>query len=64
MKLTDLKPEGVWRHFEAMTHIPRPSHHEAEIRQYIIDFAAAQGLECEVDEANNVLVRKPATAGM
>ena len=64
MKLTDLKPEGLWRHFEAMTHIPRPSHHEAEIRQYVIDFAAAQGLECEVDEANNVLVRKPATAGM
>ena len=64
MKLTDLKPEALWRHFEAITHIPRPSHHEAEIRQYVIDFAAAQGLECVVDDACNVLVRKPATAGM
>ncbi len=64
MKLTELKPEAVWRHFEAITHIPRPSHFEAQIRQYVIDFAAAQGLECIVDEANNVLIRKPATAGM
>ena len=64
MKLTDLKPEALWRHFEAITHIPRPSHHEAAIRQYVIDFAAAQGLECVVDDACNVLVRKPATAGM
>ncbi|MBR2332865.1 MAG: aminoacyl-histidine dipeptidase [Rikenellaceae bacterium] len=64
MKLTDLKPEAVWRHFEAITHIPRPSHSEEKIRQYIVDFAKAQGLEYIVDEGNNVMIRKPATPGM
>ena len=61
---TALKPALVWKHFAAICNIPHPSHHEEKIRQYVIDFAAAQGLECLVDEANNVLVRKPATAGM
>ncbi|MBE6209414.1 MAG: aminoacyl-histidine dipeptidase [Rikenellaceae bacterium] len=64
MKLTDLKPEAVWRHFEAITHIPRPSHSEEKIRQYIVNFAKAQGLEYIVDEGNNVMIRKPATPGM
>ena len=61
---TALKPALVWKHFAAICNIPHPSHHEEKIRQYVVDFAAAQGLECLVDEANNVLVRKPATAGM
>ncbi len=64
MKLTDLKPEAVWRHFEAITHIPRPSHSEEKIRQYVVEFAKAQGLEYIVDEGNNVMIRKPATPGM
>ena len=64
MKLTDLKPEAVWRHFEAITHIPRPSHSEEKIRQYIVEFAKAQGLEYIVDEGNNVMIRKSATPGM
>ena len=61
---TALKPALVWKHFAAICNIPHPSHHEEKIRQYVVDFAAAQGLEYLVDEANNVLVRKPATAGM
>ena len=61
---TALKPALVWKHFAAICNIPHPSHHEEKIRQYVVDFATAQGLEYLVDEANNVLVRKPATAGM
>ena len=59
-----LKPALVWKHFAAICNIPHPSHHEEKIRQYIVDFAKAQGLEYNVDEANNVYVRKAATAGM
>ena len=44
--------------------IPRPSHHEEQIRRYILDFARAKGLECREDEAHNVYVRKPASKGM
>lgn len=59
-----LSPALVWKHFAAICNIPHPSHHEEKIRQYVVDFAEAQGLEYCVDEANNVYVRKPATAGM
>ena len=46
---TALKPALVWKHFAAICNIPHPSHHEEKIRQYVVDFAAAQGLECLVD---------------
>ncbi|MBQ1205332.1 MAG: M20/M25/M40 family metallo-hydrolase, partial [Alistipes sp.] len=62
--LTALKPALVWKHFAAMTQIPRPSGHEEAIRQYIIDFAKAQGLEWKEDEGHNVYVRKAASEGM
>ena len=62
--LNALAPALVWKHFAAICDIPHPSHHEEKIREYIVAFAEAQGLEYTVDEANNVYVRKPATAGM
>ncbi len=63
-KLTDLKPELVWKHFAEIVRIPRPSHHEEAIRSYVLDCARSYGLECLEDEAHNVYVRKPATPGM
>jgi len=62
--LTALEPALVWKHFAEIVRIPRPSHHEEKIRRYILDFAAAHGLECREDEAHNVYIRKPATPGM
>ena len=62
--LTALKPELVWKHFAEIVRIPRPSSHEERIRRYILDFAAAQGLEAREDAAHNVYVRKAATPGM
>ena len=62
--LTALKPALVWKHFAQIVHIPRPSGHEEAIRQYIIDFAKAQGLEWKEDRAHNVYVCKPASEGM
>ena len=62
--LESLKPQLVWKHFAAITRIPHPSHHEEQIRAYIVEFAKAHNLEHCVDEANNVYVSKPATAGM
>ncbi len=62
--LTALKPALVWKHFAQIVHIPRPSGHEEAIRQYIIDFAKAHGLEWKEDKAHNVYVRKPASEGM
>lgn len=62
--ISTLKPQIVWKHFAEICNIPHPSSHEEAIREYVVNFAKSQNLECRVDEANNVIVRKPATEGM
>ncbi len=64
MTIKDLKPAALWGHFAEICNIPHPSHHEEAIRAFVVDFAKKRGLECKVDGANNVIVRKPATPGM
>ncbi len=63
MTIKDLKPAALWGHFAEICEIPHPSHHEEKIRAFVVDFAAKNGLEHFVDEADNVIVRKPATPG-
>ncbi len=62
--LKALNPALVWKHFAEIVNIPRPSHSEEKIRQYLVDFAVAHNIEHQVDEAGNVYMAKPATAGM
>ena len=62
--LTALNPALVWKHFAEICNIPHPSHSEDKIRQYLVDFAVAHNIEHSVDEAGNVYMTKPATAGM
>lgn len=64
MEKKDLKPECVFRYFEEVCGVPRPSKKEEKIRAYLVGFAQAHGLEYKEDEAGNVLIRKPATSGM
>jgi dipeptidase D len=64
MKLTDLNPKALWTIFNDITQIPRPSHHLVEITKYVVDFGNKLGLETKTDAAGNVLICKPATAGM
>ncbi len=61
--LADLEPKAVWKHFDALSDIPRASTKEAAARQYILDVAAKLGLKAEQDAAGNVVVRKPAHPG-
>ena len=61
--LAALKPALVWKHFAEIVNIPRPSGSEERIRQYLVDFAVANGIEHQVDEAGNVYMSKPATPG-
>ncbi len=64
MEKKDLKPEVIFRYFEEVCSIPRPSKKEGKIRAYLLDFAKKNSLEVKTDEAGNVLIRKPATPGM
>jgi dipeptidase D len=59
-----LEPETVWGYFEEICRIPRLSGNEAGIRKYLIDFAKAKGLEAHEDKIGNILIVKPAAAGM
>ena len=64
MEKKDLKPASVFHYFEEICRVPRPSKKEEKIRNYLVDFVKAHALEYKVDEAGNVLISKPATAGM
>lgn len=59
-----LKPEAIWKNFEKLLAIPRPSKKEARIIEFMKKFGEDLGLETIVDEVGNVIIRKPATPGM
>ena len=61
--MTELEPKEVFSIFREITRVPRPSKHEEKISRWLVDFAAAHGIECVQDEALNVIMRVPATAG-
>ena len=61
--LVDLEPKEVWKHFEALTKIPRASTKEAAAREYVLAQAKRLGLEAIHDNAGNTVIRKPAHAG-
>ncbi len=63
-KISSLKPELVWKYFDEITKIPRPSKKEEKIINYLLNFAKEHNLEAEKDSAGNVVIRKPATKGM
>lgn len=62
--LTALKPYELWKNFQALTNIPRPSKKEGKIIDFVKDFGKKHGLETIVDEIGNVIIKKPATQGM
>jgi dipeptidase D len=59
----NLEPRAVWAHFATLCAIPRPSRHEAALRAHLVEWAAALGLEAEVDAVGNLVLRKPASPG-
>lgn len=64
MEIYDLEPKNVWRNFHALTQIPRPSGHTAQVAAFLVEFGKKHGAEAFIDQAGNVVMRKPATVGM
>ena len=62
--ILQLAPQNVWKHFYSLTQIPRPSGHVEKVTEFLVNFGKELGLESFVDEAGNVIIRKPATPGM
>jgi dipeptidase D len=63
-EIKNLLPKNLWKHFYALTQIPRPSKHEQAAAEYVRKFGESLGLETKVDEVGNVVIVKPATPGM
>ncbi len=64
MEIRDLEPKEVFKFFDEILKIPRPSKKEDKIVEYLINFAKQRGLEYDVDDVGNVVIRKPASPGM
>jgi dipeptidase D len=61
--LENLQPHTVWAHFATLCAIPRSSLHEAALRTHLIEWAQARGIAAIVDDAGNLILKKPASPG-
>jgi len=64
MELSDLEPQVIWKNFSKLNSVPRPSKKEERVIKFIKDFGISLGLETKEDETGNVVIYKPATAGL
>ena len=63
-KIAELNPAEVWAYFDEILAIPRISKKEDQIIAYLIGFAKKHKLNYKQDHVGNLLISKPATAGM
>lgn len=61
--VSQLEPTQLWQHFDKILEIPRGSKNEDRIRAHIVSLAEQAGLDYSIDEAGNLVVRKPGTEG-
>ena len=62
--VAELEPRAVWRHFDQILTIPRPSKGEEAMRQHVRELAARrEGTATRQDDAGNLVVTVPATPG-
>ncbi|MDD2371902.1 MAG: beta-Ala-His dipeptidase [Firmicutes bacterium] len=58
MTLTNIKNEDIFKYFIQISNIPRCSHHEAKIAEYLANFAKEHKLEYIRDKYNNLLIKR------
>jgi dipeptidase D len=59
----DLEPQPFWRHFEALTRIPRATFEEERASAHVVAWAEGRGYATRRDAAGNLVVAVPATPG-
>lgn len=64
MSIAELDPRPLWKHFVNLNAHPRPSKEERAAAEFVQRFGLELGLETEMDDVGNVIIRKPATPGM
>jgi dipeptidase D len=58
------EPKALWNYFADLNEVPRASKKEERVIAFIKGFGESLNLETMVDHIGNVIIRKPATAGM
>ena len=62
--IRQLEPKALWNHFSDLNAVPRPSKKEERVIAFMKAYGEKLGLPTIVDEAGNVIIKKPATKGM
>jgi len=62
--VSELDPKPLWKHFDEILAIPRPSTREEAMRRYVIGLAERKGLRHRQDATGNLVVEKPASPGL
>jgi dipeptidase D len=63
-ELTQLFPQPLWQWFAQICAIPHPSKHEQALSLHIQQWAKDKGLSVIEDKVGNLIIKKPAFAGM
>jgi len=63
MSISNMEPRHLWKQFDAIRKIHRPSGREEKVREYLLAFAKERNLKTGTDAAGNVVIRIPATPG-
>ena len=63
MTINELNPREIWQNFHLLTQVPRPSGHLQKVQEFLLQWAAERGIEAFKDNAENIVMRKPATPG-
>ena len=58
-----IEPKEVFKWFYEINQIPRESHHEEKISEFLVNFAKERNLEVIQDKALNVIIKKKASEG-
>lgn len=61
--ILDLKPKNVWKHFYALTRIPRPTGQMEEVAEYVKKIGNDRNLDVKQDKVGNIVIIKPASKG-
>ena len=63
-EIRELEPKAVWNNFADLNAIPRPSKKEEKVKEFLMAFAQQHKFVATIDPIGNVIMKKPATAGM
>lgn len=61
--INSLEPRSIWKYFDLITTIPRPSKHEERIIRYLVELGLSLGLHVKRDYIGNLVILKRASKG-